>query len=159
VAPAGITPSGTTLPVGSAASVEYEVSTGSTDTSTLTVSVDSVAQGSIADLADFQLDAQTKLGVPFYVSMTFHNTGAQPLDPGGVFGLVNAHNADGDELAGLSLIGEFEPCGGDEPDSLAPGKTFTECHVYIAPAGQRAADVVLGFYVGDKPRTEITWKV
>lgn len=152
-----LTPTGTTLKVGQTATVEYETKSLAKETTRLAITAKSVRTGRIADLKDFNLDAQTKVSEPFYVTMTFKNVGPRPMEPGGIFGLVNAHNTDGDELNRLSLIGEFKPCEGTPPKTLKVGASYTECDVYVAPAGQDVGKVVFGHFVGTE-ETEITWK-
>lgn len=159
--PAGegdLTPTGTTLAVGATATVMYETKSLSEEGTKLAVTAVSVKAGSIGDLADFDLDAQSKVSDPFYVTMSFTNAGPLPMEPGGIFGLITAHNTAGDEMNRLSLIGEFAPCQGDDvPDSLAVGASYTDCGVYLAPTGQDISKVMLSFYFGDADRTEITW--
>lgn len=153
----GLTPTGTKLAVGQTATVMYETKSLSKDGTKLEVTTVSVKAGSIDDLAGFDLDAQSKVSDPFYVTVTFKNVGPLPMEPGGIFGVISAHNTSGDELNRLSLIGEFEPCQGDVPDNLAVGASYTDCGVYLAPTGQNISDVTLAFYFGDADRTEITW--
>jgi len=152
-----LTPTGTTLRVGKTATVRYETKPSSKESTKLAVTALSLKKGSIDDLKNFELDAQSKVSVPFYVTMKFRNVGSKPMDPSGIFGLIEVHNAAGDELGRMSLIGEFKPCDGLPPKQLAVGASFTECDVYLAPAGQNAASVNFGFYLGDADRTEITW--
>src|SRR4051812_2538172 len=161
-APSRLTPTGSTLAVGRAADVAYELDTLSKETTTLAIVVKSVRAGTIADLKNFQLDAQSKTGVPFYVTASFKNVGAKAVKPSGIFGVVNALDADGDELSRLSLIGDFPKCEGTPPDQLAPGASFTECDVYIAPSGKTVTDVVFDHFVdtaSSSIETKITWQV
>jgi hypothetical protein len=154
----GLTPTGATLAVGETATVTYETKSLSKEGTSLAVTVVSVKAGSIDDLKDFDLDAQSKVSDPFYVTVSFKNVGPLPMEPGGIFGVISAHNTAGDEMNRLSLIGEFEPCHGDDvPDTLAVGASYTDCGVYLAPTGQDIGKVVLAFYFGDADRTEITW--
>ena len=153
----GITPTGTTLSVGQTATVLYQTKDLSKETTRLAVTAVSVKKGSISDLKNFDLDAQTKVSQPFYVTMSFRNTGPSVMEPSGIFGLIKAMNTDGDELNSLSLIGSFKPCDGDVPKTLAVGAEYTDCRVYLAPAGQDIGKVVFGFYI-ELDRTEITWK-
>jgi hypothetical protein len=159
--PAGegdLTPTGTTLAVGETATVMYETKSLSDEGTKLAVTAVSVKAGSIEDLADFDLDAQSKVSDPFYVAVSFKNVGPLPMDPGGIFGLITAHNTAGDELNRLSLIGEFAPCQGDDvPEDLAVGAAYTDCGVYLAPTGQDISKVMFSFYFGDADRTEVTW--
>jgi hypothetical protein len=154
-----LTPTGTTLPVRQTATVLYATKSLSKQSTKLAVTAVSVKKGSIDDLKNFKLDAQTKVSVPFYITMKFRNLGPKSMDPGGIFGLIEPHNTAGDPLNRLSLLGEFKPCDGTPPKQLAVGASFTECDVYIAPAGQNIGNVVFGFYLGDADRTEITWTV
>lgn len=154
----GLTPTGTTLNVGQTATVNYETKSLSKESTKLAVTAKSVKKGSISDLKDFNLDAQTKVSEPYYVTLSFKNVGDKAMEPSGIFGLVEAQNSAGDKLGRLSLLGEFKMCNGIPPDSLAVGASFTECDVYVGPPGpgQGIAKVVFGFYLDDK-RTEITW--
>jgi hypothetical protein len=154
----GLTPTGTTLNVGQTATVNYETKSLSKESTKLAVTAKSVKKGDITDLKDFNLDAQTKVSEPYYVTLSFKNVGDKEMEPSGIFGLVEAENAAGDKLGRLSLLGEFKTCTGLPPDKLAVGASFTECDVYVGPPGpgQGIAKVVFGFYLDDK-QTEITW--
>ena len=129
----------------------------SKDSTKLETTVVSVKKGSIDDTKNFKLDAQTKVSTPFYVTVRFRNAGTRSMEPGGIFGLVKSHNGTGDALGRLNLIGTFAQCGGKTPEQLAPGASYTDCGVYVAPTGQDISKVVFGFYLGDTDRTEITW--
>lgn len=150
------TPTGTKLGVGTTAIVLYATDSSEKETVPLEVAVQSITPGKIDELSGFELDAQSKQGDPSYVTVSFRNTGTVAMDPGGIFGLINGFNAEDDKVNRLSLIGSFKKCDGIPPDTLAPGESFTNCEVYIAPKGQQVRKVVFGFYVGTK-RTEITW--
>ncbi len=155
-----LTPSGTKLKVGQTANVNYEVSTTSKVTTTLAVTVSGVQQGSISDLKGFDLDAQSKEGVPFYVTASFHNVGTRPMKISGIFGDLDVRDKQGDSIDSITLIGTFPKCEGTEPSTLAVGSQFTECDVYIAPAGKPASSVVFDHYL-DTPtnitETKVTW--
>lgn len=110
----------------------------------------------IADLKNFNLDAQTKAGVPFYVKAAFRNVGTRAVKPSGIFGVINAFNGAGDKLGELDLLGDFPKCDGLPPDNLAPGQSFSQCQVYVAPAGQRVTKVVFDHFVQDD-ETTVTW--
>ncbi|MFC0626075.1 hypothetical protein [Kribbella deserti] len=152
-----ITESGTTLPVGRTATVLFETKPQSKQSTKLATTVLSVKKGSIGDLKNFKLDAHAKMAVPFYVTVKFRNVGPKSMEPTGIFGLIKAQNPAGEDLGKLSLFGEFKPCGGIPPEQLPQGATFTQCSVYLAPAGQKVGKVVFGFYLGNADRTEISW--
>jgi hypothetical protein len=69
----GLTPDGTKLKFGQTARVGYSYGSGAT-TGPYQLTV-TVRKGSISDLSSFDLDAQTKLGVPFYITEVVKNVG------------------------------------------------------------------------------------
>jgi hypothetical protein len=113
----------------------------------------SMREGKISDLKNFKLDAQTAKGQPFYVSFEVTNAGTKPADSSGFAGRLTVANADGEEAARITLLGEFPLCDGSTPEKLAPGKTAKGCDVYILPAGQKVATVRITNNDG-----HITWK-
>lgn len=151
-----LTPTGSTLDLGETATVRYETKSGGTETTKLDVTVKSLKKGSIDDMQNFDLDAQSRQSDPFYVTVTFKNAGPEDMEPGGIFGLINVTNADGEQMGRLSLYGDFPKCEGIPPEQLPVGKSFTTCEIYTAPRGQQADKVIFGFYL-ESERTEITW--
>jgi hypothetical protein len=152
----GLTPDGTKLKFGQTARIGYSYGSGATTGPyelTLTVK-----QGSISDLSSFDLDAQTKLGVPFYITEVVKNVGKAASQVSGWGGALTVDNAAGDEIDSITLLGDFPTCQGDPPDSLAPGKQFTECDVYVAPKGQSVASVPFQNYDNTTmAQTTVTW--
>jgi hypothetical protein len=138
------------------AMVGYSYGTGpTTGPYQLTVTV---KKGSIGDLSDFDLDAQSKLGVPFYVTEVVKNVGKAAGQVSGWGGALTVENAAGDEIDSITLLGNFPTCQGDPPNTLAPGKQFTECDVYIAPSGQSVASVAYQNYDNTTlDQTTVTW--
>lgn len=152
----GLTPDGTKLKFGQMARVGYSYGTGAT-TGPYELTV-TVKKGSISDLSNFDLDAQTKLGVPFYITEVVKNVGKAVGQVSGWGGALTVENAAGDELDSITLLGNFPTCQGDPPDNLAPGKQFTECDVYIAPRGQSVASVAYQNYDNTTlDQTTVTW--
>ncbi len=152
----GFTPDGTKLTFGQMARVGYSYGTGAT-TGPYQLTV-TVKKGSISDLSDFDLDAQTKLGVPFYITEVVKNVGKAAGKVSGWGGALTVENAAGDDLDSITLLGDFPTCQGNPPDTLAPGKQFTECDVYIAPAGQSVASVAFQNYDNTTlDQTTVTW--
>jgi hypothetical protein len=153
----GLTPDGTMLRFGQTARVGYNYGTGAT-TGPYQLTV-TVRKGSISDLSSFDLDAQTKLGVPFYITEVVKNVGKAAGNASGSGGALTVKNGAGDDLDSLTLLGDFPTCQGNPPDSLAPGKQFTECDVYIAPRGQSVASVAYQNYDNTTlDQTIVTWK-
>lgn len=154
---AGTTPTGTTFNIGQKATVLYETKSGSKETTRLEVTVKSLKKGKASDMENFDLDAQSRASDPFYVTITFRNAGPEPMEPGGIWGLINVENTTGDQMGRLSLYGDFPQCEGLPPEKLPVGKSFTDCNIYTAPHGQNAGEVIFGFYL-ESERTEISWK-
>jgi hypothetical protein len=152
----GLTPNGTRLKFGQTATVGYSYGSGpTTGPYELTVTV---RKGSISDLSGFELDAQTKLGVPFYITEVVKNVGKAAGQVSGWGGALTVENAAGDDLDSITLLGDFPTCQGNPPDTLAPGRQFTECDVYIAPRGQSVASVAYQNYDNTTlDQTTVTW--
>lgn len=152
----GLTPDGTKLKFGQTARVGYSYGTGAT-TGPYELTV-TVKKGSISDLSNFDLDAQTKLGVPFYVTEVVKNVGKAAGQVSGWGGALTVENVAGDDIDSITLLGDFPTCQGNPPDTLAPGQQFTECDVYIAPRGQSVASVAYQNYDNTTlDQTTVTW--
>jgi hypothetical protein len=130
-----ITAPDSTLKLGQAARLKqaYNVTGGK---GTLEVQPMSVKKGKISDLKDFKLDAQTKTGSPFYVTVHFKSLAPKSFKQTGFMGLLTVSNKAGDPANNLTLLGTFTPCQGTVPDTLKPGAEFTICEVYVLPKGQ-----------------------
>ena len=152
----GLTADGTKLKFGQTARVGYSYGSGAT-TGPYQLTV-TVRKGSISDLSSFDLDAQTKLGVPFYITEVVKNVGKADGNVSGWGGALTVENAAGDDLDSITLLGDFPTCQGTPPNTLAPGKQFTECDVYIAPRGQSVASVAYQNYDNTTlDQTTVTW--
>ncbi len=152
----GLTADGTKLTYGQTAQVGFSYGTGAT-TGPYDLTV-TVKKGKISDLSNFDLDAQSKLGVPFYVTEVVKNTGKAAGKVTGWGGALTVKNAAGDEIDDITLLGDFPTCEGNPPDSLAPGRQFTECDVYVAPSGQSVASVAFENYDNTSmAETTVTW--
>jgi hypothetical protein len=127
-----------------------DFTTQKTNTIKLTISV---VPGALSDLKNFDLDAQTKKGTPFYLSYSVTNLSQAKVDSSGFAGLLTVDTASGDEASILTLAGDFPKCQGDAPDSLAPGVSAQGCDVFVLPAGETVATVSIDN--GDSGK--ITW--
>jgi hypothetical protein len=127
-----------------------DFNTQKTNTIKLTIGV---VAGALSDLKNFELDAQTKKGTPFYLSYTVTNLSQAKVDSSGFAGLLTVDTANGDEASILTLAGDFPKCEGDAPDSLAPGASAQGCDVFVVPAGETVATVSIDN--GDSGK--ITW--
>lgn len=112
-----------------------------------------VTQGKITDLSDFNLDAQTKGGVPFYLHYSVENRAPKKQDFSGFSGAFTVTTSSGDPAGRLTLLGEFGPCEGTPADTLAPGKKGEGCDVYVLPKGQTIQSVTMPSGAGD-----VTWQ-
>jgi hypothetical protein len=114
----------------------------------------SLQQGSLADLQNFQLDAQTKQSTPYYLTIAVTNVGTTTIDTSGFAGLLTVNDTAGDEVSTITLLGDFAKCEGEIPDTLAPGASGQECDVYTAPQGQQASSASIDNGSGD---ATVTW--
>jgi ABC-type transporter Mla MlaB component len=114
----------------------------------------SLQQGALADLQNFQLDAQTKQSTPYYLTIQVSNVGTATIDTSGFAGLLTVNDAAGDQVASLTLLGDFPKCDGEIPDTLAPGASAHECDVYTAPQGQQVSNASIDNGTSD---ATITW--
>ena len=87
----GLTADGTKLKFGQTARVGYSYGSGAT-TGPYQLTV-TVRKGSISDLSSFDLDAQTKLGVPFYITEVVKNLGKADCNVSGWGGALTVENA------------------------------------------------------------------
>lgn len=110
-------------------------------TATVTVTV---TPGTLADLSNFELDAQQKTSTPFYVSFTSTNTGSAPATPSVIPGNLFPLNEKGARASRINLVGAFPKCPSKLPETFAPGATIKGCDVYMVPTGQKVAKVTWG---------------
>ncbi|MER7819385.1 hypothetical protein [Streptomyces sp. NPDC096153] len=154
-----VTQGGANLTVGQAARVMYRTKLASKETTNLSIATTSVEAGSIGDLSSFKLPATIKESKPFYVTVKFRNEGPKEMEPAGIFGLIKVVNKRGDELSPLSLIGSFKKCDGNPPKSLPSGTSYSDCRVYVAPAGDEFGEVRFKYYDPSLKLTSVSWKV
>lgn len=133
--PSGVelTDPGTTLDLGKPATVVLELGDGAA--SAVSVTVDEIREGDIADFRFFSLDAASKKATPFYVDLTVRNDG--PAGMGGAAVPLLAHTDANTVYPASELVGDFEPCPASSlPDSFLAGSTATICSVYLVPEGE-----------------------
>jgi hypothetical protein len=143
---------------GSTATVPYasETASGSKENTTLEVTAISVEKGTLADLKDFELDAEAKAAEPYYVKTKFRNAGDKPVGSGTLFTTILALNAPGDQLATQQRPGDFAKCQGDATGTLAPGAEYNDCQIFMAPAGKTVTEVGYLAYGGTEI-VNVTW--
>lgn len=151
---AGATASATVngaLKLGDSATVSFEQAGQHT---TVRVATLSVTKGKIADFADYQLTAQQRTNVPYYVRATFANLGSQTLKKPGMTKLLFAFAQDGSRATPVTAPG-FRLCNPGEPDAWGPGGLLTECATYLVPA--RSAVTTVTFQANNH-QDAVVWK-
>lgn len=138
--PAGVslTKPGKTLEFGEAATIAYEPNPGRS--SVLTMEVDRVRQGSIADLSAFQLDEQTKKATPYYVTVRVTNVGTGDLGKSPIPLWV----VDGDNtlIQASSFTTSFKRCPSTPlPETFGPSAATKACLIYLVPNKGRVTGV------------------
>jgi hypothetical protein len=142
--PAGVTltPAGSTVKVGDAASVVYEVDDAA---SAITLRIMAVRKGTMKDFRFFSLDAASRSSTPYYVDVAVRNEG--PAGLGGVTLPVLAHTASNTVYPPNELVGTFKPCPSSAlPKSFLEGATAQLCMIFLLPKGEtlRTVDLQTG---------------
>ncbi len=104
----------------------------------MSVTVASITKGRIVDLGGFSLGSDAK-STPYYVRMTFENTGKQHITsfPQNLGAELN----NGEAATHALLGGAFRKCHSPAIKGIAPGRSVTGCAVYLAPPGTRVTAV------------------
>jgi hypothetical protein len=133
-----LTEAGTELEFGEPAVVAYEPNT--RRSSVLSLQVDSVQMGRIADFSAYQLDARTRASRPYYVRATVRNVGSGQLGRAAVPLLaVDARNT---LIQPSSFNNTFRRCPSTPlPAQFGPGRGARLCLVYLIPARGRLVEM------------------
>ena len=158
---ADVSAAGETLALGKRAVVPYVVygtgsKTGTQQETTLGVTVRRVRKGKISDFKDFNLDAEQKNTVPYYIDVKYENLGDLKLqrfllDP-------SVEDTDGQEYKPLNLIvlsGTFKTCPQPSRARLRGGQSFTLCAPVLLPKGKTYERVR---FQGDVTKDPYFWK-
>ncbi|MFI6088503.1 hypothetical protein [Streptomyces sp. NPDC051218] len=124
-----------------------------------------IARGAAADLKDVQLDDDLKGTIPYYLTVSYTNTGSSALSeptPQSNFTITLANGTPGkaislwnsDTLATEPSSPLPEDCDKGGPATLAPGDTTTACQLVMLPKGEPATVA----YTDDAGDT-LLWKV
>jgi hypothetical protein len=138
----GLTPPGTHLGFGTAATVGWvpptlDTGTGAHQGLKLQVTVESIQKGTIADFTNIDLNASEKKSTPYYVRMRLTALGnvAPPKDNDPAL-TVTAIDDRGQEQDNVTILGTFQRCDDPSPPtSFANGKSYQSCLVYLIPGG------------------------
>ena len=149
---------GDTLALGDRAEVDYIEYGASEDKNKevkLGVTVVKVRKGKISDFKDFNLDADQRASVPYYVDAKFENLGDAALTRHLLEPAVE--DADGQEYRAINLIvlsGTFKPCPEYSEKKLGPGESFTGCSAILLPKGKELERVR---FQGDVTKDPVFW--
>lgn len=147
-----LTSGGSTVSIGSAASVVYEPDKAAA--TVVTVRVNDVKRGKPADLDGFDLDGVPQKSVPYYVDASIRNDGPAVLAHADVplYGLDS-----GDEYFPPTRVsGTVKSCKPLVlPDKLERGRTVKGCLVFTVPPGKTFKGVQVRTSDLENP---ITWK-
>ncbi len=147
-----LTKAGTALQFGEAATVAYEPNT--RRSSVLSIVVDSVRTGRIADFSAYQLDERTKKSVPYYVHVRVKNVGAGDLSRSPIpLYAVDTRNT---LIQPSSFNNTFKRCPSTPlPADFSPGMATSACLVYLVPPGGTLVQMSFRPLQNFEP---ITWK-
>jgi hypothetical protein len=138
----GLTPPGTHLGFGTAATVGWvpptlDTGTGAHKGLKLQVTVESIQKGTIADFTNIDLNASEKKSTPYYVQVHLTALGSvappKDNDPALTFTAIDDR---GQEQDNVTILGTFQRCDDPSPPtSFANGKSYQSCLVYLIPGG------------------------
>ena len=125
-----LTEAGTSLEFGQAATVAYEPNV--KKSSVLSMAVQSVQTGKIADFASYQLDERTRRSTPYYVHVKVKNAGEGDLSRAAVPLLaVDGRNT---LIQPSSFNNKFDKCPSTPlPPKFTAGQSARLCLVYLVP--------------------------
>lgn len=133
--PDGVTLSrvGTALRFGEQAFVAYAPST--QRSSALSMTVNSIQTGRIADFAAYQLDDRTKKSRPYYVKVTVRNVGTGDLS-GAAVPLLAVNDTNALVQPSTFTNSSLDECPSTSlPAGFTAGRTYQGCLVYLLPDG------------------------
>lgn len=141
-----VTPAGTALTFGEAASV---LITRGDKTGVVAVKVLAITSGTHEEAGQLNIGN----GEPYYALMEIQNTAA-PADLGSFVPELIGFQEDGVQAASVNEPPGFAPCADNNPQELPPGSSFVTCEAFVAVEGVPVTGI--GYYpaVGDDP---IVW--
>ena len=127
-----LTPYGTSLQFGEAATVAYEPN--KKRSSVLELTVRKVSRASISELGAYVLDEATRKSTPYYVDVTVKNVGDGDLGRIDVpLYLVDSKDT---LIHSSSFTNTFKPCPSQPlPAKFAANASISTCLLFLAPAG------------------------
>jgi hypothetical protein len=138
----GLTPPGTHLGLGTAATVGWIPPTEDTGTGAhkgikLQVTVESIQKGSLADFANVDLTAKEKKDTPYYVQLRLTPMENVKIpadnDPALTFTAIDDR---GQEQDNITFLGTFQRCDDPTPPkSFVTGQSYQACLAYLIPGG------------------------
>ena len=127
-----LTEAGTALKFGQPARVAYEANT--KRNSVLSLTVNSVQQGKISDLARYQLDAKSKNSRPYYARVRVKNVGTGDLSRVGI--PIYAVGTKNVVFRANTFTAAFARCPSTPlPPGFGAGESVLQCLVYLVPRG------------------------
>jgi hypothetical protein len=132
---------GASLKTGQAATVPFTTTLKSGKTGPtykLSVQVQSMDKGTLADFNGVQLDATEKASTPYYVKAKITNLGPGKINTSGSDPGIQIEGVDktGETQQSVTFFGDFPKC--DEksaPNPLAAGSSFETCLTFLIPGG------------------------
>ncbi|HUA48635.1 MAG TPA: hypothetical protein VMA77_25610 [Solirubrobacteraceae bacterium] len=138
----GLAAPGAAFAAGQSATVPYQLteSNGANGpTYKLSITVESIERGTLADFNGIQLDADQKASTPYYVRVRMKNLGPGTLntsdnDPAGQIQGVDKTGQPQDSVT--FLLGTFPRCPDtDTPNPFKPRQSFSTCLTFLVPGG------------------------
>jgi hypothetical protein len=159
----GATKPGAQLSIGQTAHVTFAPMRTDTDVndplrSQVDVTVVSIHTGAIGDLSAFDLSAQQKASVPYYLTSKVTNNGAPFSTQFSAPGIVAVDGHGNTQSSTGLLLGNLKQCRQvNSPKVWKTGQSTTSCDVYLMPQGSA---IVSALYNGTPAyaASPVTWK-
>jgi hypothetical protein len=159
----GTTAPGTTLKPGAQATVDWQPgSESNSPTFHLQISVNSIKQGTPAEMSGVELSKAQQGQTPYYVTLQVRNLGAGDAaaegdDPLAEFQTIDDRGGQGQEL---TILGKYRSCETVAvPKHLLKNAGFSSCSIYMVGKGGSIAKVVWTGSGGDAfSENPIVWK-
>jgi hypothetical protein len=152
-----LTPGGSTLKLGAAATIAYEDSSKHLK-STITVAPTKIEKGSIDDFKNISLDADQKTATPYYAQVTVRNIGKTDLTGTDPASYIDGVDDRGQRQNEIIFFGDFARCDGSDPKSLKPGESYDTCLTYLIPKGGSIVGMTWVFFDQKTGKSDINWK-
>jgi pSer/pThr/pTyr-binding forkhead associated (FHA) protein len=154
-----LTPAGSKLKLGKAATIAYKDASHPKKTSTIQLTPTSITKGKISDFKNVKLDDAQKKSTPYYLRVEAKNIGKGDLSKTNPIRVLDGVDDRGQKQAAvLFLLGSFDACpSADSPKSLKHGQSYKSCLTFLIPSGGSLKGAVWTLFDQKTGKSDINW--